>query len=37
MKLKPVKGLIASGIFKGSLALGALLSLAVFPEGRLPK
>lgn len=34
MKSKCVKGLIASGMFKGSLALGALLSLAVFPEGR---
>lgn len=34
MKLKSVKGLIASGMFKGPLALGVLLSLAVFPEGR---
>jgi oligoendopeptidase F len=34
MKLKPVKGLVASGMFKGPLVLGALLSLAVFPEGR---
>ena len=32
MKLKSVKGLITSGIFKPSLALGALLSFAVFPE-----
>jgi oligoendopeptidase F len=34
MKLKSVKRLIASGMFKGPLVLGALLSLAVFPEGR---
>lgn len=34
MKSKSVKGLIASGMFRGPLALGALLSLAVFPEGR---
>ena len=33
MKLKSVKGLITSGIFKRSLALRALLSFAVFPEG----
>ncbi|HWQ48917.1 MAG TPA: M3 family oligoendopeptidase [Methanosarcina sp.] len=31
---KSVKGLITSGTFRGSLALGALLSLAVFPKGR---
>ena len=37
MKLKSVKGLTASGMFKGSLALGALLSFAVFPEGRAPE
>jgi oligoendopeptidase F len=34
MILKLVKGLTASGMFKGSLALGALLFFAVFPEGR---
>ncbi|WP_292391127.1 M3 family oligoendopeptidase [Methanosarcina sp. UBA5] len=34
MKLKSVKGLIGSRMLKGPLALGALLSLAVFPEGR---
>ncbi len=34
MKLKSIKRVIASGMFKGPLALGALLSFAVFPEGR---
>lgn len=37
MKLKLVKGHIASGMLKGSLALGALLSFAVFSEDRTPK
>lgn len=37
MKLKLAKGGIASGMLKGSLALGALLSFAVFPEGRASK
>jgi oligoendopeptidase F len=37
MILKLVKGLTASGMFKRSLALGALLSFAVFPEGRTSK
>ncbi|WP_240664644.1 M3 family oligoendopeptidase [Methanosarcina sp. MSH10X1] len=32
MKSKSVKEFIASGMLKGSLALGALLSFAVFPE-----
>jgi len=34
MKMKSAKGLTVSKMFKGPLALGALLSLAVFPEGR---
>ncbi|MGB9938953.1 M3 family oligoendopeptidase [Methanosarcina sp.] len=34
MKLKSIKEVITSGMFKGPLALGALLSFAVFPEGR---
>ncbi len=37
MKLKLAKGGIASGMLKGSFALGALLSFAVFPEGRASK
>ncbi|HEY3362642.1 MAG TPA: M3 family oligoendopeptidase [Methanosarcina sp.] len=34
MKLKLVRGFTASGMLKGSLSIGALLSLAVFPKGR---
>ncbi len=37
MKLKSVKGHTASGVLKGSIVLGALLSFAVFPEGRAPE
>ncbi len=37
MKLKSVKGLIASELFKGPLALGALMSLAFFPDGGVSK
>lgn len=37
MKLKLAKGGIASGMLKGSLALGALLPFAVFLEGRASK